>query len=96
MSNLADKCVNIEELHLVNPFRPYPENDYLSQIRFHHLKMLSFRRICMPFGSPDLVKVSILKRNREITFMHSFKVYNINNQILNFNTSSRSLNSAPN
>ena len=60
MINLANKCVNIEEIHLVNPYPPHPEQDFLTQIRFHRLKMLSFRRIYKPFGSPDLVKVGIL------------------------------------
>ena len=60
MRNLANKCVNIDELHLVNSTYPNSQNDFLSEIRFHQLKMLSFRRIEMLFGSPDLVKVSMV------------------------------------
>ena len=59
MNNLVKKCMNIEELHLVKPSPLYPENDFFSQIRFNQLKMLSFRQIYLPFGSPDLVMVSI-------------------------------------
>lgn len=77
INQLVKSCPNIEEVYFVDPPFPPPYSDYdfLSLIRFRQLKMLSFRRISMPFGSHDLIKVSLIFRNRLITNVY-YTLYN--------------------